>query len=57
MPAGFKGKKHSLSTIQKLKNRPKECYKKPKAELVETLEKCMYGCNKIAKYRFANGNY
>lgn len=53
--SAFKGKKHSDETIKKLKNRAKECYKKPKAENVNTHEKCQYGCEQLAQYKFANG--
>lgn len=52
---GFKGKKHNQKSIEKLKNRPKECYKKPQAESIETTNKCAYGCGNIAKYKFSNG--
>jgi hypothetical protein len=64
---GFKGKKHTEKTlekmrnkkhsdgaIQKLKNRPKECYKKPKADEIDTDAMCQYGCNTKAKYKFSN---
>jgi hypothetical protein len=47
----------SQETIQKIKNRPKEVYKKPKAESVETTELCQYGCGKIALFKFTNGKY
>lgn len=50
----FKGKKHSIETIEKLKNRPNESYKKPKAEKINTEEKCQYGCGQTAKFKFAN---
>ena len=53
--SAFKGKKHSKETIEKLKNRPRESYKKPKAEKVDTQEKCHYGCNQTANFKFANG--
>lgn len=51
----FKGKKHKQESIEKLKNRPKECYKKPQAESIDTIDKCDYGCNEVAKYKFSNG--
>ena len=51
----FKGKKHSADTVDKLKSRPKEVYKKPKAEEIITSEICEYGCCQTAKYKFANG--
>ena len=53
--SGFKGKKHSEESINKLKNRPKELYKRPKAEKIDTNENCQYGCNSRAYYKFANG--
>lgn len=52
---GMLNKKHSLESIDKLKNRPKEIYKKPKAEFINTTEICEYGCGQIAKYKFAKG--
>jgi hypothetical protein len=52
--SAFKGKKHSEEAISKLKNRPKDIYKKPNAEFVESTELCNYGCGQIAKYKFAN---
>lgn len=51
----FKGKKHSVESVEKLKNRPKDIYKKPKAEEIITSELCGYGCNQTAKYKFSNG--
>lgn len=51
----FKGKKHSAEAVDKLKNRPKDIYKKPKAEEILTSELCLYGCNQVARYKFANG--
>lgn len=53
--SAFKGKKHSAETIEKLKNRPKESYKKPKAQEIKTREKCEYGCEQNANFKFANG--
>lgn len=50
----FKGKKHSAESIKKLKNRPKECYQKPKAEEIFTTDICNYGCGEVAHYKFAN---
>jgi hypothetical protein len=50
----FRNKKHTAEAIQKLKNRPPECYKKPKAIAIDSAELCQYGCNQIAKFRFAN---
>jgi len=50
----FKGKKHKQESIEKLKNRPKDCYKKPQAEPITTTSKCDYGCSQIAKYKFSN---
>jgi hypothetical protein len=55
--SAFKGKKHSAETIEKLKNRPKESYKKPKAEKVNTQEMCHYGCGQTAQFRFANKKF
>jgi len=52
---GMKGKKHSAEAIEKLKNRSKECYKKPMASAIITTELCDYGCNTTAKYIFRNG--
>ena len=51
----FKNKKHSDATITKLKNRPKESYKKPKAESIETNKLCEYGCGQLARFKFAKG--
>jgi hypothetical protein len=51
----FKGKHHTPEAVYKLKNRPKEIYKKPKAEEIQTTAICNYGCGGIAKYKFANG--
>lgn len=51
----FKGKKHSTEAIDKLKNRPRDIYKKPKAESIVTTDLCEYGCGQIAKYKFAKG--
>lgn len=53
--SAFKGKKHSVETIEKLKNRPRESYKKPKAVEIKTQVKCDYGCNQNANFKFANG--
>jgi len=52
---GMKGKKHSADAIEKIKNRPKEIYKKPRAEPIVTTELCEYGCGQVAKYKFAKG--
>ena len=52
--SAFKGKTHSKETIEKLKSRPRESYKKPKAENVDTQEPCQYGCNQEAQFKFAN---
>lgn len=52
---GMRNKKHSDSTVEKLKNRPKEIYKKPKAEKITTQEICNYGCGNNASYKFSNG--
>ena len=52
---GMRNKKHSAEAISKLKNRPKEVYKKPKAEPIDTDILCDYGCEHKAKYKFANG--
>ena len=49
------GRKRSVSTVEKLKNRPKECYKKPKAEHIKTDALCDYGCGLDAAYQFSNG--
>lgn len=51
-----KNYKHSSEVIEKLKNRPKECYKKPEATPIDTDEICAYGCGHVAKFRFKNGN-
>ena len=50
----FKNKKHKPESIEKLKNRAKDVYKKPKAEPIDTTDLCEYGCEQIAKYKFAN---
>lgn len=52
---GMRNKKHSESAVEKLKNRPKEIYKKPKAEEIKTQEICQYGCGNTALYKFSNG--
>lgn len=52
---GMRNKKHSADAVEKLKNRPKDIYKKPKAEEIITSELCGYGCKQTAKYKFANG--
>jgi hypothetical protein len=52
---GMKGKKHSADAIEKIKNRPKETYKKPQAEPIITTDLCNYGCGQIAKYQFSKG--
>lgn len=46
------GKKASSAHIEKLKNRPKECYKKPQASEYIGNELCNYGCGQIAKFIF-----
>jgi hypothetical protein len=51
---GFSGHKHTEESIQKIKERPKESYKKPLAQEIQTNELCAYGCNQEAKYKFAN---
>ena len=51
---GFKNHKHTAESIAKLKNRPKEIYKKPKAIEIQTDAICEYGCGTTAKYEFAN---
>lgn len=53
----FKGKSHSKETKEKLKNRPKEIYKKPNAEEITTQEICEYGCGNVALYKFSNGKF
>lgn len=50
----FKNKKHKPESIEKLKNRSKDVYKKPKAEPIDTTDLCEYGCEQAAKYKFAN---
>jgi hypothetical protein len=52
---GFKGKHHSEESIEKLKSRPKEIYKKPQAFDYTGQELCNYGCGQVAKYRFKGG--
>jgi len=52
---GMRNKKHSAESVEKLKNRPKEIYKKPKAEAIITSDICNYGCSQTAKYKFSNG--
>jgi hypothetical protein len=52
---GMRNKRHTATTVEKLKNRPKEIYKKPKAEEISTTDLCNYGCNQSAKYKFSNG--
>lgn len=51
----FKERKHTPSSIKKLKDRPRECYKKPQAIEINSLEKCQYGCGQLAKFQFTNG--
>jgi hypothetical protein len=53
--SAFIGKHHSEETIEKLKNRPKEIYKKPQAIEYNGDELCEYGCNQKAKYKFKAG--
>lgn len=53
--SAFKGKSHSSETKEKLKNRPKEIYKKPIPEEIITQEICEYGCGNNALYKFSNG--
>jgi len=48
-------RKHTEAEKQKLRDRPKEIYKKPKATPIATTELCQYNCGQIAKYSFANG--
>jgi hypothetical protein len=52
---GMRNKKHSESAVEKLKNRPKEIYQKPKPELITTTDLCNYGCGQVAIYKFSNG--
>lgn len=52
--SAFKGKKHTEESVIKLKNRPKDIYKKPKAEEISTTDICNYGCGQTAKYKFSN---
>jgi hypothetical protein len=49
------GKKASLEHIEKLKNRPKDCYKKPQAKEYTGNELWKYGCGQIAKFTFKSG--
>jgi len=51
---GFAGHHHSVETVNKLKNRPRCIYKKPKAVEIATAELCDYGCGTMAKFEFAN---
>jgi hypothetical protein len=53
--SAFNGKKHTEESVNKLKNRPKDIYKKPKAEEISTTDICNYGCGQVAKYKFSNG--
>mgnify|MGYP001281155190 CR=1 FL=1 len=53
--SAFKDKKHTEETKEKLKNRPKECYKKPQAAEYIGTELCNYGCGQPAKYQFKAG--
>lgn len=52
---GMRDKTHTPESIEKLKNRPKECYKKPQATEYTGNEVCHYGCNQSAKYIFKSG--
>lgn len=54
---GFKGKKHTSESIEKLKNRPKECYHKPNATEYIGTEYCNYGCGQVAKFTFKSGKF
>ena len=51
----FTGKHHTDESIEKLKNRPKEIYKKPQATEYIGTELCEYGCSNVAQYIFKAG--
>lgn len=53
--AAFKGKKHSAEAVEKLKNRPKDIYKKPQATEYVGQGLCDYGCGQKANYQFKAG--
>lgn len=54
--SAFKDKKHTPESVEKLKNRPRECYKKPQASEYIGNELCKYGCGQIAKFTFKSGS-
>ena len=53
----LKGRKLSndKTSVDKRSNAQKGIKRKPKAEYIETTDLCEYGCQQIAKYKFANG--
>jgi hypothetical protein len=53
--SGFTGKHHSPESKEKLRNRPKEIYKKPYVNEYGGNELCMYGCGQAASYQFKSG--
>lgn len=53
--SGFENKHHSAESKEKLRNRPKEVYKKPYANEYVGNELCTYGCGQAARYQFKSG--